>query len=235
MLRKLARNAIPYRSVREEFRASATSMRRAFRALRLEWFSGNRELKERRNIKLNVACGRLVREGWVNIDLYPAPGAWYVDVVNGLPFKTSSVTHIHCEHFLEHLRFDDAARFLGECHRVLVPDGTARVIVPDAEKYIRAYCEGNQAFFDKLVRLGYTDDDMVNPDLDTPIKVVNQAFQMGGEHKFAWDFATLSRTAREAGFSSVTKSCYGEVAGDLAIDGTDEWRLIESLYTMLRK
>ena len=76
---------------------------------------------------------------------------------------------------------------------------------------------------------------MVNPDLDTPIKVINQMFQMGGEHKFGWDFATLAQTAKAVGFSEATRSCFGEGETSTSIDGTDEWRVLESLYAVLRK
>ena len=117
MLRKLARYAFQYRSVREELRGSAKGFNRALRCLRMEWFARPRALAQLRGVKVNIACGRLVREGWINVDLYPPPGASYLDVLNGLPFGTASVTRIHCEHFLEHLRLDEAETFLRECHR----------------------------------------------------------------------------------------------------------------------
>jgi predicted SAM-dependent methyltransferase len=166
----------------------------------------------------------------VNIDVEPSRGAYYVDVINGLPFEPRTVAHIHCEHFLEHLWLEDAEQFLRECYRVLTDEGTIRIIVPDAEKYLRAYCRNDQAFFGRLTRLGNA-----KQPLDTPIKVVNQMFRMGGDHKFGWDFDTLSCTARRIGFSEVSRSSFGSVAGDLAIDGEDEWRQVESLYANLQK
>ena len=114
MLRKLARYAFQYRSVREELRGSAKGFNRALRCLRMEWFAKPRALAQLQGIKVNIACGRLVREGWVNLDLYPPPGASYLDVLNGLPFGTASVTRIHCEHFLEHLRLDEAEAISGQ-------------------------------------------------------------------------------------------------------------------------
>jgi len=181
-------------------------------------------------IKVNIGCGKLVRKDWVNIDLYPQPGAYYVNVVDGLPFKARTVIHIHCEHFLEHLSFFDAERFLAECYRVLVPGGSMRIIVPDAEKYITAYCSSDKEFFQKMQGLGG-----VERPLETPMHFLNQMFRMGGDHHFAWDFETLRATTTAVGFPTVVLSSYGDTLQEYAIDGTDDWRKVESLYANLQK
>src|SRR5688500_9867663 len=82
--------------------------------------------------RLHVGSGPLVRAGWTNIDLDRFPGVDYViDVRGGLPFR--NVRHIYAEHFLEHLSYDDGARFLRECRRVLRPDGVLRLSTPNLE------------------------------------------------------------------------------------------------------
>lgn len=224
--RPLARNA----GVREEIRIAASALRRAAYLIGKTLFSDVAVLQRKNNIKINIGCGRLTREGWINLDLYAAAGAYYADVRNGLPFASHTVRHIHCEHFLEHLSFEDAEKFLCESYRVLVRGASMRIIVPDAEKYLVAYCRQDAAFFNALSRLGGAQSV-----LDTPMKVINQMFRMGGDHRFAWDFETLRGAAVAAGFTEVTRSWAGDVAEDLAIDGTDEWRKVESLYAMLRK
>jgi len=230
MIRKLARAVVGRESVRDELNTAYRAVARAFRTLRRENFGKSSYLRNCTGVKVNLACGSLIRDGWVNVDLYPGPGAFYMDVVQGMPFADGAVVHIHCEHFLEHLSFDQAERFLAECHRVLAPGGTLRIILPDAGKYISAYSRNDAEFFQQLRFLGGS----VRP-LDTPIQVINQMFRMGGDHKFAWDFATLSRSASKAGFTEIKPSFFGDVPPDLAIDGTDEWRMIESLYANLRK
>lgn len=105
-----------------------------------------------------------------------------------------------------------------------------RVIVPDAERYMRAYCAEDRAFFDKLVDLGGA----VEP-LRLKNEVCNQAFRMGGAHKFGWDLETLQATAATQGFASVQRSEMGAVAPQYRIDGTDWWRAAESLYANLAK
>jgi predicted SAM-dependent methyltransferase len=182
------------------------------------------------DVKINVGCGPLLAQGWVNVDVEPPPGAYYLNAVNGFKFDDGAAKHIHCEHFLEHLEYSHAVDFLTECHRVLRPGGSLRLIVPDGEKYMLAYARRDTAFFSQLEHLGNAQDR-----LDLPAKVVNQAFRMGGGHRYAWDFENMEAVLRQAGFSRVERSEYRDVAEEFRIDGSDEWRPIESLYVNVWK
>jgi predicted SAM-dependent methyltransferase len=63
------------------------------------------------------------------------------DCRRDLPFADASATVIFTEHFFEHIDYcEEVLVFLSECWRVLEPGGVIRIAVPDAEKYIRAYC-----------------------------------------------------------------------------------------------
>lgn len=181
-------------------------------------------------LMLHIGCGKLVRPGWVNIDFEPSDGVFYFNMLNPLPLKDGTVARIHAEHFLEHLDYSDSVRFLSECSRVLAAGGTMRIIVPDAEKYMRAYVENNTAFFESLKNLGGA----VEP-LPTKAAICNQAFRMDGDHRFAWDFETLEYVSRLAGFKSIRKSHHNETSGSANIDGQDWWRPVESLYAELEK
>jgi predicted SAM-dependent methyltransferase len=184
-----------------------------------------------KGLLLNIGCGRLTRDGWVNIDVQPSPGkSFYLDVRNGLPLSNCSARHIHCEHFLEHLEFSEAKQFLCECARVLENGGSMRLIVPDLEKYVIAYTQNDHTFFRSFRFLGGAAEP-----LETKGAVCNQMFRMGGSHKFAWDFETLREVARHCGFSEVSRSAWGDVPPLLNIDGNDEWRSVESLYVKLVK
>jgi predicted SAM-dependent methyltransferase len=188
-----------------------------------------RHCKGKSGLLLNIGCGQLTADGWVNVDYQPIQGrSFYLDVHNGLPLSNGSVHHIHCEHFLEHLEFSEARRFLCECARVLEHAGTMRLVVPDFEKYVIAYAKNDHYFFEGFRFLGGA----VEP-LETKGAVCNQMFRMGGHHKFAWDFETLQHAARNCGFSDVTRSALGDISADLDIDGRDGWRPLESLYVNL--
>lgn len=191
------------------------------------------ELIHRRRIRtvtgnqllVNIGCGQLVHSGWVNLDKIVSKGVYYVRLDRGISLPTGVARHIHCEHFLEHLEYERAFHFLAECHRVLQEGGSIRVIVPDAERYIRAYCQHDTFFFEKLKNLGGA----VNA-FRTPIEVINRMFRMAGAHHFAWDFETLSLALKECGFSHIVQSQIHDIAPELDIDGTDWWRPFESLY-----
>jgi predicted SAM-dependent methyltransferase len=200
-----------------------------------------RSVKYRGNLKsycdgkyallLNIGCGELIHDGWVNIDYQATVGrSFYFDALDPLPLSDGVVRHIHCEHFLEHLEHRDAIKFLTECHRVLDAKGTIRIIVPDAERYMRAYVANDVEFFDRLSNLGGHQEPLRPKNL-----VCNQMFRMWGEHRFAWDFESLDAAARSVGFSDIRRSLQNDVEPAYAIDGTEWWRPFESLYANLRK
>ena len=113
-------------------------------------------------VRVNLGCGPMAPEGWVNIDGSPNVlldrfrivkrglrmcgvlsdahmTAWpeeivYFDVRKPLPFDDRSVESIYSSHLLEHLYLFDAQAVLGESRRVLAPGGVLRLALPDAER-----------------------------------------------------------------------------------------------------
>jgi predicted SAM-dependent methyltransferase len=199
-------------------RARAPSNRRRVNALR-----------HARGLSLNLGAGYHEHDGWTPVDLMVDPPTgirW--DVRWGLPFDRGSVRRIHCEHFVEHLRFpDEVIPALAECLRVLEPGGDLRIIVPDASRYIRAYAQHDAGFFDAMRQLGGA----ATP-FETDIEIVNQAFRMGGDHQFAWDFPVMRRRLEQVGFERIEETGYDPVR---FIDQGDDWRRLESLYVVARK
>jgi predicted SAM-dependent methyltransferase len=185
-----------------------------------------RALRHAHGLSLNLGAGYHTREGWTPIDLMVAPPTgvrW--DVRWGLPLERGSVRRIHCEHFFEHLRFpDEVMPALAECFRVLEPGGELRIIVPDASRYIDAYANHDAEFFDAMRQLGNASEPF-----ETDIEVVNQAFRMGGDHLFAWDFAVMRRRLEAVGFVNIEQTGYDPVR---FIDQPDDWRRRESLYVV---
>jgi predicted SAM-dependent methyltransferase len=215
------------RDVRDSLRALRTyALKQAFQGRDLPNFC-----RGKFGLLLNIGCGPLAKSGWINIDYQPRDStSFYFDVRNGLPLADGSVKHIHTEHFLSYLDYEEALSFLRECSRMLEAGGTMRIIVPDVEKYVRAYAADDAAFFNRLRHLGGA----VKP-LTTRAMVCNQVFRMGGGYKFSWDFETLEQAALSCGFSQVVRSTINDAPADLAIDGQDWWRPFESLYANVRK
>ena len=219
-------------------RSELNALRRSFGSVKQYFFNElrrgralERHCAGRVGLKLNLGCGEIVKPGWVNVDGNPKTSdVFYFDFRNKLPIADGSVRHVHSEAFFEHLEYDDVAALLREISRVLVPNGTARIIVPDLEKYASAYSRNDQAYFEQLPFLGGAAEK-----LETKGIICNQMFRMGGGHKFAWDFETFDHVARANGFSSCLWSEQNDIPAELNIDGSESWRPHESLYINLRK
>ncbi|HEV8435098.1 MAG TPA: methyltransferase domain-containing protein [Thermoanaerobaculia bacterium] len=89
---------------------------------------------------LNLGCGEHFRRDWTNVDFRSRDAAVQAhDITQGLSFAAASFDVVYHSHLLEHLRREQVAAFLSECHRVLRPGGVMRVVVPDLERIARAY------------------------------------------------------------------------------------------------
>jgi predicted SAM-dependent methyltransferase len=164
-----------------------------------------RSLFALRDVRVNVASGPFPLKGFINLDLNkcrPDVIAW--DCRWNLPFSDESVAGIRVEHFLEHLETrEELPSFLGDCRRVLKPGGVLRIVVPDAERYLQAYCrEDLSGFVDLAVPIPFSED------LPTKLDVVNHVFHQWQEHRWAYDFETLAHRLRIAGFSRIERMSY---------------------------
>ena len=158
------------------------------------------------------------------------------DCRKSLPFPDASVRGIFCEHFFEHIDYtEEVPYFLSECHRVMKKDGILRLIVPDGEKYLRAYCSDG---WDELSKIRPLDaertDFYFRCKYNTRIELINMVFRQGHEHKFAYDFETLHFVLNRYGFSEIVRKEYAQsLMSELCLDQAD--RASESLYVDARK
>jgi predicted SAM-dependent methyltransferase len=151
--------------------------------------------------QLHLGCGTKYLPGFLNIDgnLLNKIDVW-LDVRNGLPFRSGSVDSIYSTHMFEHFYPDELKRLLQECVRVLKSGGGIRLIVPSLESAIAAYTqERSDWFYDSFPRhfdsLGGRFSNFVFCD---------------GQHRTAFDFSYLSEVLRGAGFLEVEKSAEGK-------------------------
>jgi SAM-dependent methyltransferase len=107
-------------------------------------------------LRLNLGCGRDIREGWVNIDCAPLPGVDHVvdfDAKPVLPLEDDSVARSEGSHVIEHLR--DPLPFMEELWRVTEPGGLAVFRCPygstdDADEdptHVRRMFAGSWGYF----------------------------------------------------------------------------------------
>lgn len=211
--------------IRYEF---ASFILRTLNCFNPKYISKIRILRTKKNLKINLGSGGKGLPGWVNFDMHahPSDQSIALDIRRALPLSDGSADIILAEHVLEHLDVvEDVPLFLKECFRVLAYGGVLRVIVPDCEKYCRAYADTDQSAF---LQLGW-DIDNLPADMPTKMYILNHQFQQGGEHLFGWDFETIYLFLKKAGFGSVEKMGYKvSVNQDAAIDQENHARY--SLY-----
>jgi predicted SAM-dependent methyltransferase len=167
---------------------------------------GLRRLRAERNLLVNVACGPQILDGFVNLDLMGPPPRIRWDCRRGLPLADGSAAGIRVEHFLEHIEpREELPAFLRDCHRVLELGGVLRVIVPDAERYLHAYCSPGLDGFRQLAV-----PDPFPQDLPTRMDVINHVFHSWHEHRWAYDSETLAHRLRAAGFNTIERAGFGQ-------------------------
>lgn len=118
--------------------------------------------------RLNIGCGTIQPEGWDNADIGDHGQQWWIDILDH-PFATNRTgdedkidrlgrkpeydwvgefDYIVANHLLScfsHHELKD--RVLPRLMRMLKPNGVLRVLVPDADLAIRAYCNNDVAWF----------------------------------------------------------------------------------------
>jgi predicted SAM-dependent methyltransferase len=152
---------------------------------------------------------------WVNVDGAPAVGVRFlVDLRRPLPFDDGAFDGVFCEHVLEHFSQADGERLAREVRRILRPGGVFRVIVPDAELVLKRYFEApGELVADRGEGQG------------TAMEAVNSYFRQRYEHQFMYDWPTLARTLRRAGFRIVVRCCYSPAA-----PARTPWRIDDAKY-----
>lgn len=82
-------------------------------------------------MKLNLGCADRLLDGFVNVDLHPAPGVRVADLRERWPWGDSSVELVRAWDIIEHL--PDKIHTMNELWRVLEPGGMADIVVPTTE------------------------------------------------------------------------------------------------------
>jgi predicted SAM-dependent methyltransferase len=134
------------------------------------------------------------------------------------------VAALFSEHFLEHLSVETVRDvILPDMRRVLEPGGRARIGVPSGEYFVDQYIAHRSGKADALFE--------ANRGTATPMTLLNEITH-GFGHRFLYDFETLARLLKNAGFATVERSTSGssDVAAFQGKDRVDPWRQAMSLY-----
>lgn len=179
----------------------------------------------------DLGCGLSRHAALLNVDWQWTPGldlCW--DIRCGLPFADNSMLGLYTEHCLEHFDLADAAYVLGEARRVLASGGTLRVVVPDAELYLRRYVQ----HLDGVPRESFPYEDVERRDPRwVPLGSVNRVFYQDryspAGHRTMFDFELLRRLASQAGFTTVDRASF-RIGRDRVLLVDSDARRSESLY-----
>jgi predicted SAM-dependent methyltransferase len=174
--------------------------------------------------RLNWGCGTNPVKGWINSDQKVGPGIdLSCDIRNGLPLGNNSIDYIVSIHALEELPYPDLLPVLRKLRRVLKPNGTLRLSLPDLDKGIQAYLRGDREYF-------LIPDDEVR---SIGGKLIVQLIWYGYSRTlFTYDF--IEELLHKAGFQSVsqcrhkeTRSSYADI---IELDNReDESLFVESI------
>jgi hypothetical protein len=147
--------------------------------------------------------------GWVNVDVQSSIAP--LDLRHPLPIDDGMVARVYAAFVLEHLFYpDEANALLRDTYRVLAKGGTARILIPNAEYFMRGCINGNSE------DIAFLEDKWIGPyQFYTPLAAA--LFYLGAaggllpgpnSHKFAYDFELLKKLCHASGFSFVRRSSY---------------------------
>jgi SAM-dependent methyltransferase len=156
--------------------------------------------------RLNWGCGPNSMDGWINSDQKAGPGIDLSgDIRDGLPLESDSLDYIVSIHALEEVPYPDLLLVLRELRRVLKPNGTLRLSLPDLDKGIQAYLRQDRDYF-------LIPDDEVS---SVGGKLIVQLLWYGYSRTlFTYDF--IEELLHKAGFRYVRQCCYRETSSPYA-------------------
>jgi ubiquinone/menaquinone biosynthesis C-methylase UbiE len=161
---------------------------------------------------------RVVSENkWLVVDIEPGADVVVNLLKEPLPYADDTVDAIYTSHTLEHLDLHTQPKVMAEFRRVLKPSAPLRVVVPNWDIAIAAYCRGDHQF---LRQTRVVADDNVYPPmplLDLFSWAYSYHFSMGVQesshredvHRTPFNEEVLQFFFNQAGFRDVRVTPYG--------------------------
>ena len=184
---------------------------------------------------LDLGCGPNIHDDFVNVDYMWRPGidlCW--DIRKGLPFQDGTFDGIFSEHCLEHFPLETGLEILREAKRLLKAGGRLRIVIPDAEIYLRVYVDRLNGISESKFPFEAKEQEST---YYSALSSVNRIYYQDREslfgHRCMYDFALLSKLLDSLGFHEIEKLAFRQGRDEkLLID--EPSRAIESLYVEAR-
>lgn len=148
------------------------------------------------NLRINIGCGHIPVEGYLNIDKRGIPNVDIVAEAYNLPFENKSISEIYSSHLIEHFPMEEFRRvILPYWYNLLKFGGLFRAILPDWETMIKQYVKGDYPFENlRLVTFGAQDYN-------------------GNFHYNMFSMESLKEMLEDAGFKDIIFPVRGRVNG----------------------
>lgn len=163
--------------------------------------------------RLEIGAGANGKPGWLATDLHATDnigGAPIValDATKYFPIPSDSFDFVYAEHMIEHISFDSGLDMLAECHRVLKPEGTLRVVTPSLGFLCRVISPDRSQFEDRYREWSVKTFVPKAPAVTNAIFLNN--FVRAWGHIFVYDRETLFLAMQLAGFGVITECAINE-------------------------
>lgn len=97
-------------------------------------------INQDKKILIHLGCGDINSPEFINVDTRPAPHIHYVCNVTDLSiFNDNYADMVYACHILEHIPHSSLKKTLWEWRRILKPNGTLRLSVPDFDRILQVY------------------------------------------------------------------------------------------------
>jgi SAM-dependent methyltransferase len=195
------------------------------------------------NDYVQYGCGQSAPERWNNFDASPTlrferlpfigklytknscrfpDNVKYGDIVIGLPIPDNSCKGVYCSHILEHLSLEDFRQSLKNTHKILKNGGYFRLVVPDLEYSIKKYLD-NESTDSSLIFLRETY--LGKEQRSRGIKGAIKEWLGNSQHLWMWDYKSLSKELRDAGFLNIRKAEFNDCMDIMfkEVENKDRW------------
>jgi SAM-dependent methyltransferase len=147
----------------------------------------------------------------------------YGDIVKGLPIEDGSCFGVYCSHVLEHLSLNDVRKALRNTYKLLAPNGTFRLVLPDLARLIQKYVARDCA--PETAALSFMVDSGLGL-VDRPRSIMEHLRHIIGNsrHLWMWDYPALRVELLSAGFSEVRRASVGDSLDTKFLEVEDVYR-----------
>jgi predicted SAM-dependent methyltransferase len=164
-------------------------------------------LSTKRNLISNglvIGSGSNPKQDWINSDFDFRIS--FLDVSKRFPIKSRSVLRIYSEHVCEHLTILQARNKFRESFRILADEGVLRIVVPDLEGHINLYLSDSderEEYLGDLRNQGFQAEHFTD--------IIKSYATYWGHHRgYFWDFESLSKELKAAGFLNIKRFSVGQ-------------------------